>query len=101
MYAIRSYYALDTRTLGAILDTLLPADALSPSATDVGVDRDVLDFIARDDLLTQLFTRITSYNVCYTKLLRRSYTGRNRATERKRLRKVLTHSRRPYIKGGL
>ncbi|MFN7224756.1 MAG: gluconate 2-dehydrogenase subunit 3 family protein [Paracoccaceae bacterium] len=42
-------------SLGAVLDVLLPDDSVTPAATAVGIDRDLRDFLAENDLLTQLF----------------------------------------------
>ena len=52
MYAIRSYYAKQ-----AIVDGIVSDDIECPAHLDAGIDV-VVGF------------RITSYNVCYTKLLR-------------------------------
>lgn len=43
-------------SLGAVLDCLLPADALSPSATALGVDREIRDFLKENELLWRLVT---------------------------------------------
>lgn len=42
-------------TFGAVLDTLLPADAFSPAATSLGVDKDILEIVSKNELLTRLF----------------------------------------------
>ncbi len=41
-------------SLGAVLDCLLPADDLSPAATALGVDREMRDFLAEQELLAQV-----------------------------------------------
>ncbi len=46
----------DVRTLGAVLDTLLPADEFSPSASDLGLEIEMERLIAGNDLLIRLFT---------------------------------------------
>lgn len=43
-------------SLGAVLDGLLPADALSPSATGLGVDDELRTFLAGQEMLTQLIS---------------------------------------------
>ncbi|MCE5972554.1 gluconate 2-dehydrogenase subunit 3 family protein [Sinirhodobacter sp. WL0062] len=42
-------------SLGSVLDTLLPADEFSPSATALRVDQDVMDFVAQNQLMLRLF----------------------------------------------
>lgn len=42
-------------SLTAVLDTLLPADALTPSASALGVAREITDFIAGSEPLQRLF----------------------------------------------
>jgi hypothetical protein len=42
-------------SLAAVLDAILPADDLSPSASALGVDRDIADFVAESDMMTRLF----------------------------------------------
>lgn len=42
-------------SLGAVLDTLLPADALSPAATALGVDREVEDSILGNPTMARFF----------------------------------------------
>ena len=83
MYAIRSYYDNDvTRTMGGIDKTrdffrlfMVPdcgmCPAMSPGTFDAlgAVEKWVEEGIAPDQIKTTYF-RITSYNVCYTKLLR-------------------------------
>lgn len=43
-------------SLGAVLDVLLPADDLSPSATALGVGDEIVAFLGDDGPLRQLFT---------------------------------------------
>ncbi len=45
----------DLRSLGAVLDTLVPADEFSPSASDLGLESEMERLIADNDLLTRLF----------------------------------------------
>ena len=42
-------------SLASVVDTLLPADDVSPSASALGVDRDIADFVKENDMMTQLF----------------------------------------------
>lgn len=42
-------------SLGAVLDTFLPADDLSPSATALGVEREVQEAITRNATMTRFF----------------------------------------------
>ena len=42
-------------SLASVVDVLLPADNVSPSASALGVDRDVHDFVAESEMLTRLF----------------------------------------------
>ena len=63
MYAIRSYY--DPVAVALVADVGDPVDALV--AHQLG---DLLDQPRLVHLVRQLVDRITSYNVCYTKLLR-------------------------------
>lgn len=42
-------------SLASVVDTLLPADDVSPSASALGVDRDIAAFVAESDMLTRLF----------------------------------------------
>lgn len=42
-------------SLASVVDTLLPADDASPSASALGVDKDIADFVAENDMMTQLF----------------------------------------------
>jgi hypothetical protein len=42
-------------SLASVVDTLLPADDVSPSASALGVDRDIADFVAENEMLTRLF----------------------------------------------
>lgn len=44
------------RSLGAVLDSLLPADEFSPSATDLGLEVEMKRLIAENELLVRLFT---------------------------------------------
>ena len=63
MYAIRSYYEMITEKTQELSNTIdLFRDTLSSTASD---DRQTLG-----ELLSVIELRITSYNVCYTKLLR-------------------------------
>ncbi|MGQ0565861.1 MAG: gluconate 2-dehydrogenase subunit 3 family protein [Gemmobacter sp.] len=41
--------------LGAVLDTLLPDDGLTPAATALGLDAELRDLLAGNDLLSRLF----------------------------------------------
>jgi hypothetical protein len=43
------------KSLAAVVDTLLPADDVSPSASTLRVDRDIADFVAENDMMTRLF----------------------------------------------
>ena len=45
----------DLSSLGAVLDTLFPADALCPSATQLGVDIKILDALGSEGPLLLLF----------------------------------------------
>lgn len=42
-------------SLASVVDTLLPADDVSPSASALGVDRDIADFVADNEMMTRLF----------------------------------------------
>ncbi|WP_372841512.1 gluconate 2-dehydrogenase subunit 3 family protein [Phaeovulum sp.] len=42
-------------SLAAVLDVLLPADDFSPSASALGIERDIADFVAESDMMTRLF----------------------------------------------
>ena len=42
-------------SLAPVVDTLLPADDVSPSASALGVDKDIADFVAENDMMTRLF----------------------------------------------
>jgi hypothetical protein len=42
-------------SLASVVDVLLPADDVSPSASALGVDRDIADFVAESEMLTRLF----------------------------------------------
>lgn len=44
-----------TASLASVVDTLLPADDVSPSASALGVDKDIADFVAENDMMTRLF----------------------------------------------
>jgi hypothetical protein len=44
-----------TASLASVVDTLLPADDVSPSASALGVDRDIADFVAENELMSRLF----------------------------------------------
>ncbi|MGV8989420.1 MAG: gluconate 2-dehydrogenase subunit 3 family protein [Cypionkella sp.] len=46
----------DLASLGAVLDTLFPSDALCPSATKLGVDAKIRDALGSESPLLQLFT---------------------------------------------
>lgn len=46
----------DLASLGAVLDTLFPSDALSPSATELGVDAKIREALGSEGPLLQLFT---------------------------------------------
>jgi hypothetical protein len=48
--------AQDLDSLGAVLDTLFPSDALCPSATDLGVDAKIREALGSEGPLLQLFT---------------------------------------------
>lgn len=45
----------DLASLGAVLDRLLPADDLSPSATALGIDAEIAAFLGDEGPLLQLF----------------------------------------------
>lgn len=45
----------DLRSLGAVLDTILPPDELSPSPSSLGIDRDIQDIVLANPLLERLF----------------------------------------------
>ena len=72
MYAIRSYYGMSVTQLAQVIDQA------ARRIVDVGAGFPILATDqwqqAASDLLAQFYTplidRITSYNVCYTKLLR-------------------------------
>ncbi|WP_295537306.1 gluconate 2-dehydrogenase subunit 3 family protein [uncultured Thioclava sp.] len=42
-------------SLTSVVDTLLPADDFSPSASALEVDRDIADFVAENEMMTRLF----------------------------------------------
>lgn len=42
-------------SLASVVDTLLPADDVSPAASALGVDQDIADFVAENDMMTRLF----------------------------------------------
>ena len=70
MYAIRSYYDL----IGTLVEHGRRAGRPS---TIVSRDKDLTQLLTRDDVFWDFagkgklgYDRITSYNVCYTKLLR-------------------------------
>ena len=42
-------------SLASVVDALLPEDDVSPSGSALGVDRDVADFVAENEMLTRLF----------------------------------------------
>jgi len=42
-------------SLASVVDVLLPADDVSPSASALGVDRDIADFVSENEMLTRLF----------------------------------------------
>jgi hypothetical protein len=46
----------DLASLGAVLDTLFPSDALCPSATALGVDAKIREALGSEGPLLQLFT---------------------------------------------
>ena len=74
MYAIRSYYV--NKTL--VIDNRGKKYLLNKDLDNFGNDLGVVDLIGKEEgsiLITNkggefYFVRITSYNVCYTKLLR-------------------------------
>ena len=47
--------APDLSSLGAVLDTILPADDQSPSPSSLGVDREIQDIVLANPLLERLF----------------------------------------------
>jgi len=51
----------DLGSLGAVLDTILPGDDLSPSPSSLGIDRDIADIVTANPLLERLFGAALSW----------------------------------------
>ena len=45
----------DLGSLGAVIDTILPADDLSPAPSSLGVDREIADMVLANPMLERLF----------------------------------------------